>query len=164
MKLFPLHLVTVLLAAQVRVESGDDDTKLIQGTWEIVSTTKSGKRVKDWVGSRWTFKDDVLMCDSLNVPRGFLKSIPCRFRLDSTTTPKSIDWIVNSVEVSNSVVVSNSMVYSLGPDTLEICIERKLDSRPTAVQSSVGDDRSLYELIRIPEKKLSKKNGEPIAD
>ncbi len=126
-----------------------DDRALIQGTWEVVSTQSSGAPANDYVGSRTTYKNDSVICDLVNLPQGYPKDkavFVAEFKLDVTTTPRSMDLIV---EEDGKRFIIRNRVYLLDQDSLTICLELSCKFRPTEFKTLPGDDRMLYKLERV---------------
>jgi uncharacterized protein (TIGR03067 family) len=114
-------------------EALKSDKELIQGTWEVVSSSESGREVPA-DGARFIFTADMLMLqpkDATNVR----DMMGMKYTLDPTKQPKSID---TSHELDPGQPIIQLGIYSLKGDTLELCLEGAGIPRPTELGGETG--------------------------
>jgi uncharacterized protein (TIGR03067 family) len=118
-------------------EENDDNAKsdkeLIQGTWEVVSSSEPGREVP-FDGARFIFTVELLTLQSKDAT-DVEDMIGVKYTLDPTKKPKSID---TSHELDPGKPIIQLGIYSLRGDTLELCLEGAGKPRPTELGGENG--------------------------
>lgn len=140
-------------------EKVKSDKERLQGEWEIVSLMFNGNGLKA-DQKMTTFKGDTLR---FRTP--FPKSITsyCRFRLDESKTPKSIDRVGGVADDLFDLTEFDKRfddlkqrelgIYVIDGDTLRLCFSEYDDPvRPTRFESKQGSRTTLYVFKRVDEK------------
>jgi uncharacterized protein (TIGR03067 family) len=151
---------------QPAVAQVESDEKLLQGTWEVVSSESDGKagtghtfvfvRIPIDVGARFTFKGDLITYTTT----GKAEEGRSSFTLRSKVSPKEIDWVHPTPEMEQLGVESCKYkgIYSIQGDTLKLCYIIRNGQRPTTFQTAKGDGCTLWALKRVA---ATKKEVEP---
>lgn len=131
-----------LTAAPVPKEKGKvKDEDAILGTWKVetfdVGGGANGPRPDEVTKLRLTFKDGKVAAD-----RGDGKPDEIEYKLDATTTPKSLDLIEKSHTMMG--------IYELDGDTLKICVSEggAKGVRPTEMKPD-GKNVAVITLKRV---------------
>jgi uncharacterized protein (TIGR03067 family) len=145
--------LSAVLAAPVPKEKGKEklkDEDAIVGTWRVVEIDYGGgqKLLPDHAKqSRYTFGENGAF--SITDPRQPTANFT--FKLDPSSKPKAMDWIVNGQPLS---ILG---LYELDGDTLKFCMSQKQPTvRPTELK---GDDATLtwvWALKRVMDEKMDK--------
>lgn len=142
-------LVGYVLAAPVPKEKGKvKDEDAIQGTWKVETFDLGGAAGGPPPGEvtklKLTFKDGKVAAD-----RGDGKPDAIDYKIDPSTTPKSLDLI----EKSNPMLA----IYELEGDTLKICVSEggAKGVRPAEMKSD-GKNVAVITLKRVKEDKDEK--------
>lgn len=157
-------------AQKARDENGADaekgkrakaDSELLQGKWQIVSSTYEGRERKYAEDEEvMTFKKSSVLHSE---PGGKLH---LRFRLDETKKPKTIDAIVLGGEDLFDLTDLGDLdqrldkrlneckeqiqgLYLIDGETLKLCIGGKLGERPSDFEGKEGSNSTLYILKKV---------------
>ncbi len=118
-----------------------DDLELLRGEWQIVACDRDGAEFAKEIGGRMKFDGDVATTIS---PDG--ASSAFRLVLNSSVTPKTIDWKLTQGEVTQTL----HGLYQLDGDILRTCSPANFETeRPTEIRTVSGDGRWVFELKRI---------------
>lgn len=160
-----LRFLSILIALLVSRLSAEDsqmadaakkDLDSLQGKWELVSAQKEGKDVtQDFQGenSGIEFKNDAWIQDWKGLHR--YTAADSHVKLDPSKSPKTFDHIVTRDNRGQPVVFSYPGIYELEGDSLTICFDVNLKTRPSQFAT---DGKSGYFLAKFkrPHDSLSK--------
>jgi uncharacterized protein (TIGR03067 family) len=134
-------MLLVVVAPSVGQEKPQDqtakDAEALKGKWEITSSEFEGQSAKDAYRPGTVI---VIEGDELYFTDGFTKSPKAKFKLDTSTKPKSID-----VGVGKGEKKAAKGIYSLDKDTLKLCLSLDGD-RPKEFKTKAGDKANLFVL------------------
>ncbi len=137
-------LVREGVAKQAEPEADAGSPTELEGEWAMVSGSMDGHPMQ--AGMVKTGRR-VTRGNQLTVLFGGQVFIKARVSLDDTKSPKHIDYVVGSGDVSTK---AQQGIYELKGNTLTICMAPAGQPRPAEFSSSKGDGRSLtiWKLIR----------------
>jgi uncharacterized protein (TIGR03067 family) len=137
-----LALVVGLSFADDREDSAKKDLKLLQGTWQLVSAENAGEDVtKDTVDrgmDKLIISSDAWIQETGGKPNYTARN--SRITLDPSTTLKSFDHIVTLVDHSQRLRLIYPGIYELQGNTLKICFDVDLKSRPKEFKTKPGQN------------------------
>jgi uncharacterized protein (TIGR03067 family) len=151
MKNLPYTLTVLMASASFAPsrpgEKPRSDRELIQGTWEVVSSTEAGKNVP---ADKTRAVQFIFTADTLTIKpagaRGPKDTLGMKYRLDPTSKPRAID---TSHEIDPGKPIVQLGIYSLEGDTLKLCLEAAGKPRPTRFESRVGESSVGFVLRRV---------------
>lgn len=118
-------------------KEGDQDLQILQGVWRLVGGEAEGKPVPanivQQLAGRFTVKGDISLLTSTKDKEG----TEGKFKLDPTTTPKTIDWLVTKGKDKGQ---TQHGIYMLAGDELKLCIARANVPRPATFATKPGDN------------------------
>jgi uncharacterized protein (TIGR03067 family) len=130
-------LFTLLLSvAGCASKEGDDGTKVLQGTWVVMS--KDGKQVL----KQATFERDQFSMQAFGASIGATKAAVGRepgmidrstFRVDNAKSPAQIDFVILDGEHQGRTRVG---IYAVQDNTLQLCVAELDAPRPTAFSTT----------------------------
>jgi uncharacterized protein (TIGR03067 family) len=126
-------LMVTSCSTEENVGNAKSDKELIQGTWEVVSSSESGREAP-FDGARFIFTVELMTLqpkDATDVE----DMIRVKYTLDPTRKPKSID---TSHELEPGKPIIQLGIYSLKGDTLELCLEGAGQPRPIELGGETG--------------------------
>ncbi len=144
--IFAILTAVAALAADGKDEKPKSDKELIQGTWDVVSSTEAGRAVpaENTRNLQIIFTADMMSFrpkDAKN-PKD---TTSIQYTLDPTKDPKEID---TSHELDPGKPILQLGIYSLERDTLKLNLEAAGKPRPTKLESKAGDTGILFVLKR----------------
>jgi uncharacterized protein (TIGR03067 family) len=144
--LFAVCLIGLFLGAAT---AGDDAAKKelakVQGTWQIVSAEQDGQPLPDSIvqNLKFVFKGDSLVLEGVDDVRQ--KAGKIMLKLDTSTTPKCMDW---KVEAGSEKDKAFDGIYDWKDDQLRICLSTAPGVRPGEFETKEGSKRVLFVLKR----------------
>lgn len=102
-----------------------DDTKKLQGTWVVESTSRDKELAMPWKGGQFVFDGNKV---TLKLPHE--KELTFTFTVDAAKEPKTMDFPPPKNQARWL------MIYELDADSLMLCIEH--DKRPTEFNDKQG--------------------------
>jgi uncharacterized protein (TIGR03067 family) len=144
---FPLTVIMILAAGTIRADDAANKAELekLQGKWKLVSVLSHGQE-DECSGTILAFEKD-------SATIGESDPAKCTIRLDCSTNPKLLDFVVPPTDAgAKSRVVEG--VYTLDGDTLLWCFNFDGDqpakaNRPAAVESKADNSAVLHRFKRI---------------
>lgn len=137
----PDSVVATAAEAATQPKPAVDDLELLRGEWQIVACDRDGAEFAQEIGGRMKFDGDVATTIS---PDGTSNAF--RLVLNSSVTPKTIDWKLTQGEVTQTL----HGLYQLDGDILRTCSPANFEAeRPTEIRTVSGDGRWVFELKRM---------------
>lgn len=145
MRVKALVLGVVLLVAADKADKPAKDQDQIQGTWETTAVEFNGKDLAaDGLKLKFTFKGATASVDgSEQIQKDYAKFT---FKLDPSTSPKSIDLIVSDGDKKDEAIEA---IYELKGDELKLCAKVGVKERPAKFASPEGDQIALIVMKRV---------------
>ncbi|MFQ5733211.1 MAG: TIGR03067 domain-containing protein [Planctomycetaceae bacterium] len=146
MKLLTGSLAIALLVSSACHADDDADLKKVQGHWKIVAMQSGGKDAgADFLkGNLVVAKKTFTIVFTRN---GTERKLPIQIKLDSSKSPKQIDFIDKDGKVNNHGI------YKLDGKKLTICFDRVRRERPKKFESKKDTRVRLMVVERKPKKK-----------
>ena len=170
------HLTSFLICSALIVSqllAGDDhaddvakkDLALLQGKWEIVATSRGGqditKESRD-EGFGMEFKDDAWLQD-VNGYHAWTAA-DSHIKLDPSTSPKSFEHIVTRKYQGKTITLSYPGIYKIDGDSLTMCLDVDLKTRPSEFKSDGKPGFFLATLKRSGQKSSNQESSTPKAE
>ncbi len=125
-------LVCVLIAANTGDDAAKKDLEKFQGTWQLISMERDGKKTPDEEAKKITLTIQgnkfVLRKDAVIISEGTMT-------LDPTKKPKEVDESITTGPNKGKVF---SAIYEIDDDQHKICFAAAGKERPTAFSSGSG--------------------------
>jgi uncharacterized protein (TIGR03067 family) len=147
-KLFVIHIaLTTLISCGCNAsDPAKKDIDALQGTWEIVSAEKGGKDITQECqdeGFKITFQGDAWIQDVKGYH--FNTSKDSHIKIDASKLPKEFDHIHT---LTSTIASTYPGIYKLNGDTLTLCFDVDLKSRPTEFATAGSSGYFLVNLKR----------------
>jgi uncharacterized protein (TIGR03067 family) len=124
-------LFVLALASSVQSEGGQDDGKMIQGTWLPLTAQLAGKEFPEEV--RKSIKL-VLTADTYVATVG-KEPDEGKFKIDPAKKPKTVDITGTKGPNQGKTILA---IYELDRDTLRLCYDLSGQGRPTEFKTATG--------------------------
>jgi uncharacterized protein (TIGR03067 family) len=134
----------LISAVALGADSVSSELKSLQGEWQATHLEGDGKVAPDEIVKRFQLR---IKDDEMIFLKGGAPDRKCKFKLDPSTSPRSID-IIGMVNLKPDE--TNAGIYSIKDDELTICIcESKDMDRPKDFKNEPGDHLGLMKFKRI---------------
>jgi uncharacterized protein (TIGR03067 family) len=139
-----LCLAGLLPAAEKEEKKSDADK--MQGTWQTVSVQISGVPLPDEIVNNLKYEIKGNKMITVGVPEIIQQYAEGTFKLDSSTTPKAMDFTVSGGDKKGDQLEA---IYEFkGDDELRICVQIVGKERPNEFATKEGDNRGFLVLKR----------------
>lgn len=122
-----LPLVLILIAAPARGDDPKADDKAIQGTWEVAEAELAGKMLP--------LKDVTLTLDNGKYTLKAESEDKGTYTMNPTKKPKEMD--IKGTDGPNKGKTFLA-IYELTEDTLKVCYDLSVKTRPTEFKTTAG--------------------------
>jgi uncharacterized protein (TIGR03067 family) len=141
-----LTALTALASGAVVTAGGDKTSDLarMQGSWHVATLVENGKAVPQDVTKALAI---VIKGDRMTINNDGKPESDYTFKIDPNQKPSTIDMIITDGMDKGKVAPG---IYVLGADTLEICVDEELKSRPA---SFAEKDTKTCSVITLKRKK-----------
>lgn len=137
-----LAFACLLVGSMLRGDEPLPDLKRLEGTWEVVEFTVSGKVIPE--GERPGMKFEVSESTMKMTARG--RDVSFEIKLDPTKTPRTIDYTALDGPMKGK---TNYGIYELNGNELKLCMHnRDANTAPSEFKSVEGDKLALFVLRR----------------
>lgn len=136
----PIRIGLVVLTAALLAASPDEkEAEPLKGKWDLTALTSEGQVAPDAVvkqfKAKFESKSYIQIIDGMTVEEG-------TYKIDSTKSPKTIDFIVESGPDKGKTQLG---IYEIKNDTLTFCVTKAgSETRPDSFEAKTGSSQTLF--------------------
>ena len=149
MRTLPISALAVslclALAGYTAEQKDKSDADKLQGTWQAVKVEIGGVPLPEEILNNLKYEIKGNKMITMGVPEIIKQYGEATFKLDPSTTPKSMDFTVTAGDNKGNEMEA---IYELKGDELRICVQITGKERPNEFVTKEGDSRGLLLLKR----------------